>query len=148
MGRVDRLSGAALFVLAVLIVWESNRTLPLGTLHNPGPGYMPTLLAVFLAVLSLPIALLGRDSPPLTSLDWGEGKHALAIVAACAFSALCLERIGFRITMLLLLIFLLGVVERLKPLAVLCIAVALSLSSFWFFYSLLRVPLPLGPLGF
>ena len=148
MGKADRLSGIAFFVLAVLIIWESNRSLPLGTLHNPGPGYMPTLLALSLAALSVLIALLGRNSPAVASLGWGEGRHALAILAACGFCALCLERLGFRLTMFLLLVFILGVLERLKPITVSAIAAALSLGSFWFFHNLLRVPLPLGPLGF
>jgi len=147
MGRVDRVSGTVLFFFALLVVWE-GRVLPLGSLHNPGPGYMPTLLAFVLAVLSVLIIIFGRGSPPFASLQWNEGKHALAILAACAFSALALERIGFRITMILLLVFLLGAVERLKPFLVLSVAVGLSLGSFWFFNNLLKVPLPLSPLGF
>ncbi len=148
MRTLDRISGAILLFVALIVAWESSRTLPLGTLHNPGPGYMPTLLAFLLAVLSILIVLLGRNSPPLGSLKWTEGKHALAILAACGFAALTLERIGFRLTMVLLLVFLLGAVERLKPFLVLSVAVGLSLGSFWFFNGLLKVPLPLSPLGF
>lgn len=147
MATLDRVSGAALFLFSLIVLWES-RTLPLGTLHNPGPGYMPTLLAILLAGLSVLIVLLGRNSPPLGSLKWTEGKHALAILAACGFSALALELLGFRITMIVLLVFLLGVVERLKPILVLSVGLALSVGSFWFFHNLLKVPLPLGPLGF
>ncbi|MGH7773292.1 MAG: tripartite tricarboxylate transporter TctB family protein, partial [Candidatus Binatia bacterium] len=112
MPTLDRISGALLLFMALIVVWES-RVLPLGTLHNPGPGYMPILLASLLAGLSVLIILLGGRSPSLSSLKWTGGRHALAILAACAFSALALERIGFRVTMLLLLVFLLGVVERL-----------------------------------
>ena len=147
MKSMDRISGTVLLFFALLVAWES-RTLPLGSLHNPGPGYMPTLLAFVLGGLSILIILLGRDSPSFGSLQWSEGKHALAILVACAFAALTLERIGFRITMALLLVFLLGVVERLKPLLVLSVAVGLSLGSFWFFNNLLKVPLPFSPLGF
>ncbi len=109
---------------------------------------MPTLLAAVLAGLSILIVLFGRNSSPLQSLKWSEGKHGLAILVACAFAALALERIGFRITMVLLLVFLLGAVERLRPLVVLSVSIGLSLGSFWFFYNLLKVPLPLSPLGF
>ena len=147
MGRVDRVSGTVLLFFALLVAWE-GRVLPLGSLHNPGPGYMPALLAFVLAALSVLIIIFGRGSPSFASLQWGEGKHALAILAACAFAALMLERIGFRVTMILLLVFLLGVVERLKPFPVLSVAVGLSLGSFWFFNNLLKVPLPLSPLGF
>jgi len=147
MKRLDRVSGTVLFFVSLLVLWE-GRALPLGSLHNPGPGYMPTLLAFLLGGLSILIVLFGRNSPSVESLQWNEGKHALAILAACAFAALALERIGFRITMILLLVFLLAAVERLKPFVVLSVAVGLSLGSFWFFHNLLRVPLPLSPLGF
>ncbi len=147
MRSMDRISGTVLLFFALLVAWES-RTLPLGSLHNPGPGYMPTLLAAVLAGLSILIVLFGRNSSPLQSLKWSEGKHGLAILVACAFAALALERIGFRITMVLLLVFLLGAVERLRPLVVLSVSIGLSLGSFWFFYNLLKVPLPLSPLGF
>lgn len=147
MRTLDRISGAVLFFVALLVVWE-GRVLPLGSLHNPGPGYMPTLLAFVLGGLSILIVLLGHNSPPFGSLRWSEGKHSLAILAACAFAALTLERIGFRLTMVLLLVFLLGIVERLKPVLVLSVAIGLSLGSFWFFNGLLKVPLPLSPLGF
>ncbi len=148
MSKLDRISGAVLFLVAFLIVWESNRTLPLGTLHNPGPGYMPTILALLLAGLSLLITLIGRDSARFSSLEWTEGKHALAILAACGFAALALEGIGYQATMFLLLFFLLGIVERLRLTLVLSLAVGLSVGSFWVFYNFLRVPLPLSPLGF
>lgn len=147
MKGTDRVSGVVLFFFSLLVVWES-RVLPLGTLHSPGPGYMPVLLALVLAGLSILIVLFGRASAPFESLQWGEGKHALAILAACAFAALALERLGFRLAMFLLLIFLLGVVERLRLFVVLSVSVGLSLGSFWFFHNFLKVPLPLSPLGF
>lgn len=147
MKSMDRISGTVLLFFALLVAWE-GRALPLGSLHNPGPGYMPALLALVLGGLSILIVFLGRNSPPVESLQWNEGKHALAILAACAFAALVLEQIGFRITMILLLLFLLGAVERLRALLVLSVAVGLSLGSFWFFHNLLKVPLPLSPLGF
>jgi putative tricarboxylic transport membrane protein len=148
VSTLDRIGGVVLFLFAFLIIWESNRTLPLGSLHSPGPGYLPTVLALLLAGLSILMVLSGRSSPRFVSLRWTEGKHALAILAACGFAALVLERIGYRATMFLLLLFLLGVVERLRPILVLSLALGLSLGSFWVFYDLLRVPLPFSPLGY
>ena len=45
----DRVAGAAIFLFALYVMWE-DRVLPLGTYHKPGPGYMPLLLAIILAV--------------------------------------------------------------------------------------------------
>lgn len=147
MGTVDRVSGVALILLALGVTWEAHK-LPLGTLHTPGPGYMPTLLALVLGGLGIVIVAFGGDSPAFRSLQWGEGKHALAILGACAVAALTLERIGYRLTTLLVLLFILALVERKRPLVAVALSLGLSLGSFYVFYNVLRVQLPLGPWGF
>ena len=147
MFTTDRVAGAALLLLALITAWET-RKLPLGSLHNPGPGYMPMLLAIILGGLGVLVALRGGKAPPLASLEWLEAKHAVAIFGGCAFAALGLERLGYRLTVIILLAFLLGVMERKRLIATALFAVGLSLGSFYLFYSLLKVPLPRGPFGF
>lgn len=142
----DRLSGAALLVLALAVAWESRR-LPLGTHHGPGPGYFPLLLAALLAGLALVILARGGAAPRLASLAWDEAPYALAIVGAAAFAALALERLGYRLTVLVVLLFLLGAVERRRPWAAVLVAVGMAAGSFWVFHTVLRVPLPRGPFG-
>ena len=78
----------------------------------------------------------------------GEWRHAVAIFAACAFCALALERVGYRVTIFIALVFLVGLVERKSPAATLAFAAALALGTFWLFDTLLRVPLPRWSLGF
>ena len=67
---------------------------------------------------------------------------------ACAFAALALERLGYRLTITTMLLFLLGVVERKRPVAAAIFAAALAGGTFLLFDGILRVPLPRGPLGF
>ncbi|MBI2153153.1 MAG: tripartite tricarboxylate transporter TctB family protein [Candidatus Rokubacteria bacterium] len=142
----DRIAGSALVLLAVVTAWETRR-LPLGTLHNPGPAYMPLLLALILGSLGLVVALRGGGSPALGALRWPEAGHAVAILAGCAFAALTLERLGYRLTVFVVLAFLLGFVERKRPAVVAAVALGLSFSSYFLFSNLLRVPLPRGPWG-
>jgi hypothetical protein len=59
-----------------------------------------------------------------------------------------MERIGYRITMIIILGFLFGVMERIRLWQALTLALSLALGSFWLFDSLLRVPLPRGGWGF
>ena len=143
----DRVAGAVIVLFSLYVMWE-DRALPLGTYHKPGPGYMPMLLAIILAVAGLLIVLTGGASPPFASLEWTEWRHALAILAGCGFTALALERLGYRLTMTLLVGFLLSVVERRRPVTVIVVALTLSLGTFYVFCTLLQVPLPLGPRGF
>lgn len=140
----DRAAGVVILLFSLVVMWET-RVLPLGDFHNPGPGYMPMLLAILLGAMGVLVALGGGASPPLHSLEWGEKKHALAILAGCAFTALALERIGYRLTVILLLGFILWAVERKRPAVVVATALGLSLGTFYLFSTLLKVPLPVGP---
>ena len=144
MLTVDRVAGAALAVFGLFVLWQS-RVLPLGSLATPGPAYMPVALATLLVLGGVAISALGREAAPVSSLRFHEWRHAIAIFMACAFCALALERLGYRLTILLALLFLLGVVERKHPLTALIFAVGFAAGTFFLFDTLLRVPLPRGP---
>jgi hypothetical protein len=81
-------------------------------------------------------------------MSWAEWHHALAILAASLFSVFAIERLGYRLTVLLMLGFLLKIVEKFGWVQSLTVAFSLSFGSFFLFYTILRVPLPEGPLGF
>jgi Tripartite tricarboxylate transporter TctB family len=147
--RSERASGVALALLAATVLEECWRLrLPLGTLANPGPAYVPVLLALALLGAGVLIVTLGRDTTTLGALGWQEWRHTLAILAGCAFVALALERLGYRLTMALACAFLLGVVERKGPLVTLLFAVGMSAGTYFLFDTLLRVQLPRGPFAF
>jgi len=145
--RSDRASGLTLIALAGYIGWL-NRAFPVGTLAEPGPGYVPLLLACGLGGIGLLIVLFGGRSLPLRAIAWPEAGRAVTILVICGVAAFALERIGYRLTIVALLVFFLGVIERKKPLPVALVAVGFSLVSFYIIADLLHVPLPRGPWGF
>jgi hypothetical protein len=145
--REDQLSGLMLFALGVY-AWWLNRTYPLGSLQEPGPGYTPMLVSLFLAVSGLLIALRGFRSKALAQTQWPEAKRAAIILLACGVATYALEPLGYRIAICALLVFFLGVVERRKPFMVATVSVGFSLLSYYFIGDLLRVPLPRGLWGF
>jgi hypothetical protein len=145
--RSEQFSGLMLVALALYVAWE-NRAYPLGTLQEPGPGYLPLLLAIFLGGLGLLIAAWGGRSAPLASMKWGEAGRGVVILVACGVATLALERIGYRLTVIALLVFFLGVLERRAPWMAGLVAVGFSLASFYVVGDLLHVPLPRSPWGF
>ena len=146
MLTTDRVAGTALVLIGLIAAWESRR-FPLGSLHRPGPAYMPTLLALLLIVFGLAVAAMGARSGRMSEVGWPEWRHAVGIFAACAFAAWGLERLGYRLTMAAVLLFLLLVLERKGVVVTAILTVAIAWGSFFLFDTLLRVPLPRGPFG-
>lgn len=144
--KSDRVAGLMLLALA-LYIGIANREYPMGSLLEPGPGYMPLLIAVFLGAMGILIALWGGDSPTLRAIGWPEARRAALILVVCAVGAFALERIGYRLTMVAILVFFLGVVERRRPLPVALVSLGFAFGSFFLFSTLLRVQLPRSPWG-
>ncbi|MBI4192931.1 MAG: tripartite tricarboxylate transporter TctB family protein [Betaproteobacteria bacterium] len=144
--RSDQISGVVLVLIALLVAWE-NRVFPLGSLAAPGPGYMPLLLAIALGAFGLLVALRGGASPLLNTIDWTEGRRAIALLIACGVAVFVIERIGYRLTTIALLLFLLGVLERKRPLPAVLVALGFAFISYFIFATLLKVQLPRGPWG-
>jgi hypothetical protein len=143
----DRVAGAILLGIAAFAVWQ-NSALPLGSLSEPGPGSVPLGLALLLGLTGLLITVFGAGSVPVRELGWADGRRAIAILAAAAFATFALERLGYRITVAALLVFLIGAIERRPPVRVLAVSLGFALVSYWVFNSLLLVQLPRGPWGF
>jgi hypothetical protein len=129
------------------VAWES-RVYPLGTLDDPGPAFMPILLAVFVGAAGLVIAIAGGKSVPFARIPWPEARRAALILVTCAFATFVLERIGYRLTMIAMLVFFLGVIERKNPVATALVALGFSFASYYLFATLLQVQLPSSPWGF
>ena len=143
---VDRVAGGALVLIGVVTIWES-RVFPLGSLHRPGPAYMPVVLAALLILFGAAVFAMDARVRRLAEVGWPEWRHALAIFGTCAFAAWGLERLGYRLTMAVVAAFLLLVVERKGWALGLALTVAMAWGSFFVFDTLLRVPLPRGPFG-
>ena len=143
---VDRVAGVALVVIGLVAVWES-RAFPLGTLHRPGPAYMPVGLAGLLIVCGAAVCAMGGGARTLRQVGWPEWRHAVAIFAACAFAAWGLERLGYRVTMAVVVGFLLLGLERKGWVVGLALTLVMAWGSFYVFDTLLRVPLPRGLFG-
>ena len=124
--------------------------LGLGALNRPGPGLCPFVIGVSMALLSLSVtatALRVAKAPALAT----EAKRALpvvAVVAALIFYTLALERIGFVLCTLLFLIGLLGVLGRNSWLVAITASAGITVGSYLIFAKLLKINLPIGPLGF
>jgi putative tricarboxylic transport membrane protein len=143
---IDHAAGAFFTAFSLFVLWES-RKIPFGFLAEPGPGAMPVLLALTLLACSIALIVGGRSGKRAAAIQWTEWRHALVILGTCAFMALALERLGYRVTIFIALLTLVSVLEKKGWVAGLVFAGCFSAGTYYLFNALLNVPLPLGPFG-
>ena len=127
---------------------ESMR-LKVGTIHNPGPGFMPFFLGLALALLAV-LAFFFPEPPENAASfwkDWRRGASTFYIFAGFTVYVFLLKPLGFYIGTFLLMFFLLklsGEKGYKRPLSISLLAV---LVTYVLFYKLLFIPFPRGLLG-
>lgn len=126
---------------------------------GPGPGFFPLVVGVLLLGLSLRVLVRDSRPQPATEPDVDEdgirleeevvrlGRKSWLVVAALVVGILTMDLIGFRIAVAAIVLFILAVVERMRPPVAVGIAAAISAGSFYLFTDLLGVQLPTGLLG-
>jgi putative tricarboxylic transport membrane protein len=138
-----------LLCLSVFIAYEALQ-LKYYTALGPGPGFFPFWLSLALAALAVAMFCQAtfRDSP-LRPADFWDSKtgylRALAMCAAWIWATVMLERLGYRLTMLVFFPLLLSALGRVKWWLVVAISLLGSMAAFYVFSVGLSVHLPVGP---
>jgi hypothetical protein len=143
---------SSLFWLAIgLAIAFYSRRYSLGTLSSPGPGFLPFLTGVAIALLALVIFFqqLPQKKDTLKSL-WAHKKWPAVpiVMAALVVYAVLLNLLGFILDTFLLTAFLLRVMEPLSWNKVLAGASGATFGSYAVFHLWLEAQLPAGFLGF
>src|SRR5262245_45738868 len=104
--RADHVAGGAFIVLGV-VVFALSGDLPFGSVSEPGAGMMPKLMAALMMVFAAIIMVTANKSPPLASLDFSDRRHAILLLLITGIAIAFYQRLGFLITMSLLVFSLL-----------------------------------------
>ena len=151
MRRADRIAGAALLALAVAFsVGALQRHAYWGD-NGPGPAFLPFWLGLVMAVLAAMLLLgaLRASHPGPAWLPAGDGLRRLAIVLGLTTALVALLNIvGMVLGTVLFLIGLMRLLDRIAWPLTLCVALAVAAANFMVFSFWLKVPLPVGLLGF
>ncbi|MEZ0304774.1 MAG: tripartite tricarboxylate transporter TctB family protein [Hyphomicrobiaceae bacterium] len=145
--RRDHVAGAA-FIVAGVFLWAVSGDLPFGTLASPGAGMLPKLVIALMVGFAAILLVRAGDSPPLATLPWGDLPHAVRVVAVTAGGIALYTRLGFLLTMALLLFGLTFAIERKPLLNSLLFSAGVTGIAYVLFNTLLKSPLPRGVLWF
>jgi len=135
---------AIFFILLGVLVFALSGDLPFGTISSPGAGMMPKLMAGLMMAFAAAIFAAGGTSQRLAAIDWSDRWHALLVVLITAAGIYAYLRLGFLVTMSLLVFALLVVVERRNVLIAAAYAIGLTLFAYWLFGKALKAPLEHG----
>ena len=154
MKRLDSYSAIFWLVVAIGVVLHSQK-LGLGTLRNPGPGFLFFCGSVFLGILSLTIFLSSlrtsegdrtkEGKKAFGNIRW---KKVIYIVISIILYGLLLEKLGYLLSTFFLIGFLLHSIEAKRWYVVILVACLSSVLSYALFGLWLQVRLPQGLLGF
>ncbi len=151
--NADRVSSLVWLLLGLVAIYGSFQ-LGLGTMHEPGSGFLAFLAGVFIicvaAVIFLQSIIKFRGTPLNVKVLWAGANwhHSLIIAILTIGFILALEGLGFFITSFLLLFLLFKVVEKLSwGKAVLIPALTLTI-TYVVFNIFLKSNLPRGIFGF
>ncbi len=148
----DRWSTLFCLVVAIGICFGSVG-LSLGEFHKPGPGFFSFLAGATLGLLSLIVFLKSFKGPPgdERKVFWQNPKRTLKmiyVIIVMISYAVGLNYLGFFLTTLCFLGFLLRAIDSQRWLVVIAVSIVSTAISYGIFQYWLDVPFPKGLLGF
>src|SRR5262245_29953256 len=135
--RRDHIAGAV-FVAAGAAVFALSGDLPVGSMGMPGAGMLPKLVLALMMAFGLILIVRAGESPPFAELSWTELPHALRVVAIAAVGIYAYTRLGFLITMALVLFLLTALVERRPVLLAAGFSIGVTVLAYLLFMNLLK----------
>ena len=150
--RAERWAALALTVFGIAAI-AGSRSLPIGTITRPGPGFFPLCLAAALTLVAgvlLVSSLRGAADPAATGFAGARAgvARAAGTLLALLIYAFVLERLGFGLATFVLIVVLFRAVEPQPwPIAIGGAAVTV-MAAHVLFRVWLGVRLPVGVWGF
>lgn len=154
MDRQDQTSGLVWLGTGLFVVTGSVISLDIGTFTEPGAGLFPLIagcLLVFLSTLILLKAMWAKGVKNRGLRDLWKGTHwpwVLSVTGALLLYSFLLERGGFVLTTVLLLIFLFRGKDPMRWGLAAGLSAGTAVASYVLFDRVLQVSLPDGFLGF
>ncbi len=149
-----QVAGGAFLAFSIFVVAEASQYGFLDE-YGPGAGFFAVLVGILMGLMSLAlvvkVTLVGVPGEKSDSvLPRGEEASRVLLVLGGIIGVLLLLRpLGFRVTMLLFLVYMLFSLGVRRPWVVAAMALAGSFGTYHVFYYWLRMPLPIGSvLGF
>ena len=149
MKNAELWGGLGWLAFSVFVVF-AGRSLGLGSVNDPGSGFLLFWIGLLMCAFSLSIlaSALAAGGPSLASLlEGARWRQVLVVmVSLCAF-ALLLDKLGFLVAAISLMLVLLRAVDPVPWRIALPVALGAPLAIWWLLKRMLLIQLPSGLFG-
>jgi putative tricarboxylic transport membrane protein len=132
--------------LGVFVIW-SGLKLKLGSIHDPGSGYVLFYTGLLICVFAVTIIVAAiTENGPTFGSRWEDTRWTkpLLVIACLTAFAFALEPLGFLLSAIPLMLLLLRVIDPVRWSLAIPIAVLAPLGVWWVLKRLLLIQLPSG----
>jgi putative tricarboxylic transport membrane protein len=135
--------------LGGFVIWQGVK-LKLGTINDPGSGYVLFYTGILMCVfaVSIIISAITEGGPTLASrwdnVSWGKPLLVIACLTAFSFA---LEPLGFLLSSIPLMLLLLRLIDPVRWTLAIPVAVLVPLGMWWVLERVLLIQLPSGLFG-
>ena len=152
MTSADRITGVALLALGLAFSAVALRSYAYWDHRGPGPAFLPFYLGIALSVLAV-LLIAGVGRPPAPEVPAARTEPArrvrpLVVLAAAAVFVAVMPWVGMILGTGLFVVAILRGLERFGWGLSIGVAVATAAANYLVFTAWLRVPFPVGVLGF
>ena len=153
MKRDERIGCGIVFLFGAATAILSLR-MPMGTFRMAGSGLFPFCLGILLMILSF-LFLLNlmfakvspAQEPEIAAPPEVDTKQMLLFLGATVLATLCLNPLGYPLTVFLLMLMLLRILGVKKPVLLTVMPLLTAVVSYFLFVQFLKIPLPKGLIG-
>ncbi|MHB8772671.1 MAG: tripartite tricarboxylate transporter TctB family protein [Syntrophales bacterium] len=144
---VDRIVLILFIVLGMGVMTESVR-LSLGTMYNPGPGFLPFFLGLSMVILAGLSCLEQPRKGVAAEKDSGkEGKPILFIAGGLLLYLALMKVLGFYTDTFLLLVYLMRCFGEKRYRRSFALSLIIIVVVYFIFYKVFIIPFPEGMIG-
>jgi putative tricarboxylic transport membrane protein len=152
MGKTDRISGLFWLIFSLFFSYSAYK-LGMGSLRQPGPGFVFFWAGIVVALLSLSVIVKSfgtraTDEEKESIFGKSNVPKVCFVLISLFLYALLMEQLGFLIVTLLLFLFLLGVIEKKRWVFAVLVSFAVTVIAYLVFEVGLQSQLPKGVLEF
>jgi putative tricarboxylic transport membrane protein len=149
--RKNDLISSLFFLACGLLITAGSLMMPIGRLGEPGPGFLPLFVGIFLALLSAALFIRSLRLKMNDQKAFGLGRKERFKVITTSLSLLlycvALKPLGFVLVTFLLLLFLFKVTGGFNWKMSIAGPVLITLFFYLLFAVWLEVQFPMGPFG-